>query len=218
MDKQYSRTEPSPRYVELLALYKDMHVNGERALGLAPDQTFPGQSLTRQAVLIKKVMDNFHPLTVLDYGAGKGLQYTFPITDPDGTQFADLAAYWGVDSITCYDPGYEPFSTLPEDRYDAVISIDVLEHCPEEDLPWILDEIFGYARIFVFGNIASYPARKHLPNGENAHCTIQPKPWWSTLIQDIARDHASIRYIFMVESNVIGTDGTAQANTEVIAG
>jgi hypothetical protein len=43
-----------------------------------------------------------------------------------------MKEYWGVESIRCYDPGYPPFSTLPEGRFDGVICTDVLEHCPEE--------------------------------------------------------------------------------------
>jgi hypothetical protein len=66
-----------------------------------------------------------------------------------------------------------PFSALPEGRFDGVVCTDVLEHCPEEDLPWIVGELFGYARLFVFANVACYPAAKKLPNGENAHCTIR---------------------------------------------
>jgi hypothetical protein len=54
-----------------------------------------------------------------------------------------------------------------------VISTDVLEHCPGKvNVPWIVDEMFGYATRFVFANVAVIPAGKRLPNGENAHCTI----------------------------------------------
>lgn len=39
----YSRAHPSPRYTELVALYRQMHVEGERFLGRAPEETFPGR-------------------------------------------------------------------------------------------------------------------------------------------------------------------------------
>jgi hypothetical protein len=67
-----------------------------------------------------------------------------------------------------------------------VICTDVLEHCPEEDLPWIVGELFGYARLFVFANVACYPAMKTLPNGENAHCTIRPVEFWREIFQNAA--------------------------------
>jgi FkbM family methyltransferase len=98
-----------------------------------------------------------------------------------------IAEYWDVDEVQCYDPGYAPHSARPEGRFDGVICTDVLEHCPEEDVPWILEEIFGYAGRFVYLNVACYPARKTLPNGENAHITVRPPEWWREKVRAAAR-------------------------------
>ena len=217
MDTDYCRSAPSPRYVELLSLYKDMHDDGQEEEGIPADQMFAGHSLVPLVQVIKQVVDQFQPRTMLDYGAGKGMLYGPPITIED-KNYESVTAYWGVDEVICYDPGYAPFSELPTGRFDGVICTDVLEHIPEEDLPWILEELFAYARIFVFGNIANYPARKHLPNGENAHCTIKPRAWWADLIGGIATRFPKTRYVFTVDSFVPdGANGVTKA-TEVIAG
>lgn len=107
-----------------------------------------------------------------------------------------LQGYWNVDHIQCYDPGFAPFSQLPVDRFDGTICIDVLEHITEPDLPWVLDELFGYARKFVYANIACYPAKKHLPNGQNAHCTVRSPDWWTGLIHAVAMRHTGVSYRF----------------------
>jgi hypothetical protein len=75
-----------------------------------------------------------------------------------------------------------------------VISTDALEHCPEQDMPWILEEIFAAARRFVYANVASYPAVKLLPNGENAHSTQRPANWWSALVSEVAGRHSGVIY------------------------
>ena len=217
MDTQYCRSAPSPRYVELLDLYKNMHDDGQDAEGIPADQMFAGQSLAPLVQVIKQVVDRFQPRTLLDYGAGKGMLYGGPIEIED-TTYESVKAYWGVDKVTCYDPGYAPFSELPNGRFDGVICTDVLEHIPEEDLPWILEELFAYARVFVFGNIANYPARKHLPNGENAHCTIKPRPWWEELIGGIAKGFPNTRYVFTVDSFVPDAQNGMTKATEVVAG
>jgi hypothetical protein len=217
MEKLYSRSAPSPRYVELLSLYRVMHEDGQEEAGIPAEHMFAGRSLTPLAVAIKQVIDRFRPRTLLDYGAGKGVAYRTPITI-NGTTYDDLRAYWGVDEVTCYDPGYKPYSELPERRFDGVICTDVLEHIPEDDLPWILEEMFAFARLFVFGNIASYPARKHLPNGENAHCTVRPKGWWEALIGEVAVGFPRTRYVFAVHSIGAGANGRSPPGTEVIAG
>jgi hypothetical protein len=72
----------------------------------------------------------------------------------------------------------------------------VLEHCPEEDIGWILDELFAFARKFVFANIACFPARKLLPSGGNAHCTVKPAKWWEEVIGRAARAKPALPYEF----------------------
>jgi FkbM family methyltransferase len=185
---KYSRAEPSPRYRELTALYARMHVEGETRLGIPADKTFPGASLFAHIARIKRLVDATGAKTILDYGAGKGLQYRPQKIVVDGRHVADgVAEYWDVDEVHCYDPGYAPHSRRPEGRFDGVVCTDVLEHCPEEDLPWILEEIFGYASRFVYLNVACYPARKTLPNGENAHITVRPPDWWRAQAAAAAR-------------------------------
>lgn len=187
----YTRDDPSPRYRELLAQYARMHAEGETRLGIAPEQTFPGSSLPAHIVRIKRLVEATGAKTILDYGAGKGKQYRPQKIVVDGEHVADgIAEYWDVDEVRCFDPGYAPHSALPAGRFDAVVCTDVLEHCPEEDLPWILDEIFGYARLFVYLNVACFPARKTLPNGENAHVTVRPPEWWRALIAA----HATVKW------------------------
>jgi len=179
----YSRANPSPRYRELTGLYRRMHLEGDARLGLAAAKTFPGVSLFPHLARIKRLIDLTGAKRILDYGAGKGLQYRPSRIVIDGRQVADgVAEYWGVDEVRCYDPGFAPHSTLPQETFDGVVSTDVLEHCPEEDLGWILDEIFGYAERFVFLNVACFPARKTLPNGENAHVTQRSPEWWRALV------------------------------------
>jgi hypothetical protein len=199
----FSRESPSPRYRELLALYQQLHAEGERSLGIPASRTFAGGSLPRHAPAIKRLIDATGSRTLLDYGAGKGEQYAAAKLElPDGTRIRRLADYWKVARIVAYDPAYPPLSRLPSEKFDGVICTDVLEHCPEDDLPWIVDELFALARRFVFANIASFPALKSLPNGENAHCTVRPPAWWAGLLHAIAHRHLGVRYHVLVDTRM----------------
>jgi hypothetical protein len=183
----YSRANPSPRFRELLEQYRAMHRDGDVRRGTPAEQTFDGKSLPRQAARIRKLIARTGARTVLDYGCGKGTQYRpAGIMENGVVRWNSMQEYWSVESIRCYDPGHAPFSTLPEGTFDGVVCTDVLEHCPEEDLPWIVGELFGYARGFVFANVACYRAMKTLPNGENAHCTIRPVEFWRGIFQNAA--------------------------------
>jgi hypothetical protein len=206
--QQYSRRNPSPRYQRLLSMYRQMHREGERHL--PPDETFPGKSLPPQAGHIKRLIGLTGARTLLDYGSGKGRQYMpMPWTDPGGAVHVGIQAWWEAE-VRCYDPAYPPFATLPVGRFDGVISTDVLEHCPEEDIPWIVGELFAFATGFVFANVACFPARKRLPNGQNAHCTIRPLKWWRALVERAARDHPHLLYEFRLQVNERTPQGEAR--------
>jgi hypothetical protein len=199
----YSRDKPSRRYRTMVELYREMHVEGDRTIGMPSERTFAGGSLLPHVSEIKQLIDESGAQTLFDYGAGKGYQYAWRDLElPDGSRIDSLTAYWGVDDVTLYDPGYEPLADLPSGRFDGVICTDVLEHCPAEDIPWILEEVFGFARRFVYATIASHRAIKTLPNGENAHCTVRPPDWWQGLLHGIAHRHPGIRYRVQVRTKV----------------
>lgn len=215
----YSRAAPSPRYLELRDFYRIMHEKGETFLGMSPEATFPGESLLPQVKRIKRLIEQTKARTVLDYGSGKGKQYEPRlIKDESGNQWPSIIDYWDVDEIACYDPSYEPYSTLPDGRFDGVISTDVLEHCPEQDMPWIIDEIFGYATRFVFANVAAYPARKRLPNGENAHCTIKPDKWWDDLFRQSGARHPGIVWEAWIQSKIETPQGPKEIERRHVGG
>lgn len=189
----YDRAHPSPRYVELQNYYRSMHEKGEDYLGVPPEKTFTGESLAPECARIKRLIEKTGAQTMLDYGSGKGRQYGPRLfRDGSGNQWPSVMDYWSVDEVVCYDPCYAPLSRLPEGKFDGVVCTDVLEHCPEQDMPWVVGELFGYAARFVYASIASFPARKRLPNGENAHCTIRPADWWRLLFEGAAAAHPGV--------------------------
>jgi hypothetical protein len=203
----FTRAAPSQRYRDLIALYADMHDHGDRQRGKAAAKTFSGSSLERQAPRIRMLTQSQKARTLLDYGCGKAsLHGQKPVTI-EGAQYPDIAVYWGLDAITLYDPAYAPYTRLPEGRFDGVICTDVLEHCPKEDIPWILDEIFGYAGRFVFANVACFPAMKTLPNGENAHCTIEGPEWWEARLIEASARHPDPAFFILLEIEQKQADG-----------
>jgi hypothetical protein len=198
----YSRHNPSPRYQNLVALYRQMHAEGIPHQGIPPSKLFIGASLLPNLPKIKALIAQTGATSLLDYGAGKGFVYrACGITLRTGERISTVRDYLGVQRIVCFDPAVQEHMDLPNEKFDGVISTDVLEHCPEQDLPWIIEEMFAVAGKFVFANIACYPAAKRLPNGENAHCTIRPQFWWNAMIESVARRHPDIVHRFDVSTS-----------------
>jgi tetratricopeptide (TPR) repeat protein len=195
ISSNYSAENPSPRYHELVAQYKIMHA---QAVGEKSENIFEGvQSFLIMAPYLREFFKNHDISTLLDYGGGRGAQYELGAITAGSQTFSGMHEYLGITRSSCFDPG--PGDTLSRDaQFDAVISIDVLEHCDQQDLPWIVEDLFRLARKAVFANIGAYPATKILPNGENAHCTIHESAWWQNLFAATAAKFPHIDYRFIV--------------------
>ena len=87
--------------------------------------------------------------------------------------------------MTCYDPGVEKFSKLPDGMFDGVIAVDVMEHIPTEDAEWVLDQIMSYSNKVVFLNIACFEALKTFKNGKNVHISVHSPDWWMDLLNKV---------------------------------
>jgi hypothetical protein len=189
----FTEENPSPRYKKLVEMYKTMHEQGSPEVGRPATKTFSGKSLIEHVGRIGGLIEETGAKTLLDYGAGKGLFYEPYPGAPADSRFKSMKQ-WGDTKVTCYDPGYEPFSGAIEPKYDGVICTDVLEHITEEDIPWVLDKLFRHAQHFVYAVAACYPAKKFLPDGQNAHCTVQPPEWWREQLEAAARRNPGIRW------------------------
>jgi len=104
--------------------------------------------------------------SVLDYGCGKGhfVQYakeTFP----------DL-------QVSGFDIASDEYSILPDEKFDLVVSLDVMEHVEFGALSNVLAEIRHRSRKVFICSVANYPAGKTLPDGRNAHVTQMPFSTW----------------------------------------
>ncbi len=215
----YSRSTPSPRYFELLAQFRQMHTEGDPAQQIPPERCLAGERLPTHAVSIKLLIDKHRARTLLDYGSGKGLQYgPMDVQLPDGTKFASIPAYWGVDTLDCYDPAHEPLTGVPQGQYDGVICTDVLEHCAEDDLHWIVGELFAHARAFVFANVACYPPTIRFADGLKERGTVRDLTWWQALIRQVAADHPQVRYHFLLNEHVRGSGGRLQLAFRPVVG
>ena len=140
------------------------------------------------SIIIKKGVSS-----LLDFGSGKGEQYEDPYY---------LNKSWGIGQVTCYDPGVPEFSTPPDTKFDGVICCDVMEHVPEQAVDDTLNQIFSYAKKFVFFVITTAPDKKELHDGRNCHVTVKPEEWWRERVKKAKGDRdLYVRLITKGEDN-----------------
>ncbi len=197
----FTKDRPSRRFQDLLALHQEMHEVGRPDEKRGPERTFNGKSLAEHVRPAGDLIREHAATSILDFGSGKATLYDDHPDHPEGSRFKTMADWPGV-TVTCFDPGYPAFAEEPSGPYDGVISTDVVEHIAADDIPWILDDIFSHAKSFVYVVAACFPAKKMLPNGENAHVTIQPPAWWQSQMERAAVRHPGIQWTLCAQTKV----------------
>ena len=119
------------------------------------------------APVVKRLIGDFDPLNILDYGCGKQ------------TLALALPQY----RIRGYDPALPGMNTPPE-PHDLVICTDVLEHIEPDCLEDVLDDLQRVTRKTLFVQVCTVDAKQILPDGRNAHLIVKPARWWVGLLWD----------------------------------
>lgn len=175
-------SQPSKRF--------DYYVNQCREFH-ATRKTFSGRHIWRFLPELKELVQRHDVSTMLDYGCGKGMAYS----DPREFGPLGLADQLGVHA-TLFDPGVPEFQKRPEGVHDLVCCVDVVEHVPAEDIPWLVGDLFSFTGKALLVTPSTKPAKKNLPNGENAHVTVRPESWWREQFEAYPRGDRELVLIF----------------------
>lgn len=145
-------------------VYGTMHENNPKH--------FPGYTSKRYKEVIARLVEEYDPKRILDYGCGKGYQYL-------GLRIHEA---WGGLLPHCYDPAVRQLNVRPEGFFQGLICTDVLEHIEEKDLVGVVKDMLSFVddyKAFAFISVSCIPAKnKKLPDGRNVHVTIKPPEWW----------------------------------------
>jgi len=180
-------------------------INGKPVYTSA-NEAYPGNELGKYAQPIAELIKLTGAKSILDYGAGKGIGYEKSI-EIEGIKYPNIQTYWKIDDITRYEPALENYNRLPENQFDGVVCTDVFPHIPIEDVIWVIEELFFYAKKFIFANIACYPALAQLPNGENAHCTIEHPQWWAGIFHVLSHKYPQLKYLLGLVGSAMSAKG-----------
>ena len=177
----------SSKGLQLIEMYNSMATAGyDTAAGSRVDEAFNDFELRAYRQDIKPLFADFSVSSVLDYGCG-GSDWTLKGFDEDSGQSA--LTYFAIDKAY----RYEPARNIDERQaVDCLVSFDVLEHIFISDVANTIRDMLSYATKLAVINVACYPARALLPNGENAHITVRPALWWKGMFDAIAAEFPEV--------------------------
>ena len=181
----YNAESPSKDYLNLIESYKRIHSKSDFQDVSA--NAYNGWATLFFADFLKKFIEINKCKTLLDYGSGKG-QFYFEERKFNNKIYPPMSSFWNIEP-TLYDPCVHKYEKKPKKKFDIVISIDVLEHIPSQDLAWVIEEIFSFSNDIVFINVACYLAGTILDDGRNAHVTVLSPPKWHDIILKITKNY-----------------------------
>jgi hypothetical protein len=137
---------PSEYYLQSVELGKQFQLN---------NSSWGGDDCKNYHNQIRVLMDKYAAKTVLDYGCGKGRQYTnivsYGMPHDQVTEPMTFQTRINAESVYKFDPCVKEFEIEPVGQtFDAVICTQVLGSIPDVDMPWLCDKLMNYATKFVF--------------------------------------------------------------------
>ena len=86
-----------------------------------------------------------------------------------------------------YDPYFIKYRKLPK-KYELLICTDVMEHIQKHEIEDSLIKMDNYSIKNLYFSICTRPAKKLLPDGQNAHVTLMSKQAWIAIIKNISKE------------------------------
>jgi len=129
-----------------------------------------GTVTSRHYSSIEKFIEGKKILSLLDYGCGKG------------DLINHMRLKFSEHTIAGFDIASDEYSQKPDEKFDLVTCMDVLEHVEYGSLTNVLGDIKNYCGKYFICSIANYPAKKTLEDGRNAHITQLPFSAWFAIL------------------------------------
>ena len=133
---------------------------------------------------IEKLSTATQSHTLLDYSFGIG---------PSLTRSHGLL-------VSHYNPAFAAPTPSACEATDGVVCTDTMDFLPDEDVPWMLEELFRYARHFVSVSVNVVPYERRLPNGTRLQGRVRPLPWWQTHLDATSRRYPKLRWHLRLEA------------------
>jgi len=174
----FTRDRPSRRHAELLERYAGLHRANSMPDNPALQAWMAGEMADRQVRDVSRRIQQSDASSILHFLSGRAETYGAALAPPSP---------WKDVSIACFDPACERNAASPGEAYDGVICIDALHWYSDEDIPWLLDEMFRRARRFVYASIDCYPSLADSAPVDDGPVTVAPASWWREQMEGAAR-------------------------------
>lgn len=183
--RPFTASKPSDRYNDLLTALRTAAATPVR--GAAPSNP---ELLDEQQMLdrgpYRELVEAFDARTI------QGYQLVSAAGAPDVPQ--RIVSLTSGGSVACQRAALPPVRDERASRADGVLCRAFLEYLPDEDIPWVLDRVFGDARGFVAAAVALDPAPAAFPDRSHLPVTRRTREWWLDQFEWASQRHPAVRW------------------------
>ena len=172
----FQAQRPSAQYLALCAHIRDASTQPSPS-ACSMQATRNGHSSNFQGH-IEKLSAATQSRTLLDYSFGLGPS----LTHSPGPL------------VSRYNPAFTAPTPASCKAADGVVCTDILDFLPDEDVPWMLEELFRHALRFVSVSVSAVPYERHLPNGVCLQGRARPLPWWRTHLDSLSPRYPNVQW------------------------
>ncbi len=172
----FTADAPSDAYAPRLAQLRGAPGGGSRAR--RPDVVVGAPDLAR---------------LLAEAGAETVLDYTFGVDD--GSAAGDTQQAYGARRVQRHDPAVPGLAAPPrsQGRFDAVVGRAGLERIPDDDVPWVVDELFAAAERLLYVVVADEARRDVLGDGTVLRIRSRGRAWWESHFAAASLHHPAVR-------------------------
>lgn len=198
----FTAERPSAQYTSLLASLHANQVKGD-ARG---QRTVPPATPAMEAEGLRNLVKKTSAATILEY------RFADEAAEEKAT-VESIAGQSGI-KISHYDPADASGGPRPVDRFDGVVCTEALNYIPDEDVPWVIEDLFEWARRFVYVVIENSPRTKILADGTRLQTRPRDQNWWKAWFEAAAERHPQVQWK-LVFSNRSAKDLKSHAAREI---
>jgi len=116
------------------------------------------------------------------------LEYGFGLTR-NGLDLEDAEI-----AVTRLDRAVPSNAAHPAMGFDGVVCVEGLDFVPDEDVPWVVDEMFRFADRFVYAAVRDCALTKTLADGGRLESRPRAQSWWQEHFETVAAHHPDIHW------------------------
>ncbi len=204
----FSAAEPSNKFRTLAMRCRSRERTEEsQAAARPPLAAAPGGTKAAPWQGLQDLMAQTNARQLLHYTLGPEVPATMRATDP-------AAADW-----TACNPLLEPSDLEAARNVDGTVCSALLEYLPDEDVPWVLNQMFDRAQRFVFVVVDGNAGPLELPDGSQAAPRERSRSWWDSVFELPGMRHPQIHWRLLVREHASPgrTDWAAQGGGRSLA-